>query len=137
MARFKSTDTRAEVALRRALRSQGMTGYRLHFRHLPGRPDIAFTRWRLAVFVDGEFWHGHPDVFRFGTKGAYWDQKIRRNQARDETASAKLARASWTVLRLWDRDVRRDPTVAANRVADALRAAGHPGAVTMPTERAY
>jgi DNA mismatch endonuclease (patch repair protein) len=131
MARFTSMDTGSELALRRALRLQGTLGYRLHLRELPGRPDVAFTRWKVAVFVDGEFWHGHPSAFVFGAKGPYWDQKILRNQARDESTNKKLVDLGWIVVRIWDRDVHRDPDAAASRVGAALTAAGRP--MTRPT----
>ena len=66
MARIRSRDTKPELALRRALYAAGVRGWRCHNRQLPGKPDIAFTRWRVAVFVDGRFWHGLPDYFTFG-----------------------------------------------------------------------
>jgi len=126
MARFRSTNTRSEVALRKALVAAGIGGYRVNVRSLPGRPDLAFTRWKVAVFVDGEFWHGHPSVFRFGTKGPYWDGKIARNQARDTASSRALTDAGWFVIRLWSRDVERDPNAAAAAVNRALVTAGRP-----------
>ena len=129
MARFQSTDTRAELALRNALRRSRLTGYRIHLRTLPGRPDVAYTRWRLAIFVDGLFWHGHPDAFVFGTKGDYWDAKIRRNQDRDRTVTEQLSEAAWDVLRLWDRDVLRDPTAAVIAIAELLARKGHRSAI--------
>ncbi len=61
MAAIRSKDTKPELAMRAALRRAGATGYRLHRRDIPGRPDAAFIRWKVAVFVDGAFWHGHPD----------------------------------------------------------------------------
>jgi DNA mismatch endonuclease (patch repair protein) len=124
MARFTSSDTAPELVLRRALRSAGLTGYRLHSRELPGKPDLAYTRWKVAVFVDGAFWHGHPSVFQFGTKGEYWDSKIRRNQERDRVVTAQLQSEGWCVLRLWDLDVVRDPEAAADSIAEALAARG-------------
>src|SRR5687767_11864226 len=83
MSGVRRTGTRPELALRRALRAEGLRGYRVDARGLPGRPDIAFTRIRLAVFVDGAFWHGHPSKFQLGIAGRYWDEKIRGNQLRD------------------------------------------------------
>ncbi len=120
MARFRSRDTKPELVLRRALQSRGLRGYRVHPKGLPGRPDLAYTRWKLAVFVDGSFWHGHPSAFKFGTKGAYWDSKIRRNQERDKLVTGQLIEAGWSVLRLWDTEILRDPAGAADRVARAL-----------------
>ena len=108
MSRIRSRDTKPELALRRALHASGERGWRCHNRQLPGRPDVAFTRWRVAVFVDGCFWHGHPDYFTPGKSGAYWDAKIERTKQRDRLADAALAEAGWTVLRFWDFEVEKD-----------------------------
>ena len=124
MAAIRSRDTRAELTLRRHLRDRGLTGYRCNHRALPGKPDIAFTRWRLAIFVDGAFWHGHPDHFTFGRLGDYWDDKVRRTQARDRIQESALRDAGWAVLRFWDFDVRADPERCADVVASALRERG-------------
>jgi DNA mismatch endonuclease (patch repair protein) len=126
MARFKSKDTAPERAFRSALRTSGLTGYRLHVQGLPGRPDIVYTRWKVAVFVDGGFWHGHPALFQFGTKGAYWDDKIRRNQERDRRVSAQLTAEGWHVLRFWDLDLLKDPRPALTTVARVLHERGRP-----------
>jgi DNA mismatch endonuclease, patch repair protein len=105
MAAIRSQNTRPELILRRALREAGLLGYRCHHRGLPGRPDIAFTKHRLAIFVDGSFWHGHPDHFRPGTLGEYWDSKIARTQERDREQVRALEDAGYTVLRFWDFEV--------------------------------
>jgi DNA mismatch endonuclease, patch repair protein len=120
MAAIRSRDTRPEIALRRALRARGLLGYRCHERRLPGKPDIAFTRWRLAVFIDGAFWHGHPDHFCFGTLGDYWDEKIRRTQERDRQQEADLRDAGFEILRFWDFDVKADPNACAKQVEERL-----------------
>jgi DNA mismatch endonuclease (patch repair protein) len=90
MAAIRSTNTGPERALRAALRERGATGYRIHLRSLPGRPDVAFTRWKVAVFVDGAFWHGHPDHFNPATATEYWRDKIKRTQERDRQADEAL-----------------------------------------------
>lgn len=118
MARVRTRNTAPEVALRRALYAAGIRGWRLH-RALPGRPDLTFGRARLCVFVDGAFWHGHPDYYR-GQSGAFWDAKIARNRERDERVNRELVALGWRVLRLWDFEVERDPTDCARRVAEAL-----------------
>lgn len=120
MASIRKTDTKPELALRAALRSGGITGYRCHVRTLPGLPDVAFTKWRLAVFVDGVWWHGHPDWLPRGRRGPYWDAKIAGNVERDKRVDAELAAMGWQALRIWDIDVIRNPDSAAARVADAL-----------------
>jgi DNA mismatch endonuclease (patch repair protein) len=88
---------------------------------------MAFTRWRVAVFVDGVFWHGHPDHFKPETASPYWRDKIARNQERDLLADDALAAQGWTVVRLWDLEVKAQPNAAAGLVVAALRDAGWPG----------
>lgn len=122
MARVRSRDTGPEVALRQAMYALGLRGWRCHRRALPGTPDIAFGRARLAVFVDGAFWHGHPSRYKEGQSGAYWDEKIQRNRERDRRVDRELKRIGWTVLRLWDFEVLRDPVGTAVRVQHELRA---------------
>jgi DNA mismatch endonuclease (patch repair protein) len=122
MARIRSTETKPELALRKALYAHGFRGWRCHPRRIAGKPDLAFTRHKLAVFVDGCFWHGHPDFFTPGKSGAYWDAKIARTQERDRQADAALSAAGWTVLRFWDFEVGQDPNACVRRVQLALNA---------------
>lgn len=123
MARIRSKDTKPELALRRALHAVGERGWRCHAKTVPGKPDLAFTRWRVAVFVDGRFWHGHPDYFTPGKSGAYWDAKIARTQERDRQADAALTGAGWRVLRFWDFEIEGDLDACVARVCEALSAA--------------
>lgn len=118
MARVRTRDTAPEVALRKALWTAGVRGWRLH-PPVPGRPDLVWRSKKVAVFVDGAFWHGHPDHYR-GQSGAFWDAKIARNRARDEAVNAELAAAGWHVVRLWDFEVKRDPAACVCRVQEAL-----------------
>lgn len=124
MSRVKGKNTGPELALRAALRAAGLTGYRLHRKDLPGRPDIVYGRWRVAVFVDGAFWHGRPDRFDPDRATDFWRDKIARNQARDRAADAALKGAGWTVLRFWDTDVQADAAGCALAVETALAASG-------------
>lgn len=121
MAGIRARDTKPELALRRALRRHGLTGYRIHYRKIVGNPDICFVGRRVAVFVDGAFWHGHPDYFTFGKSGPRWDEKIRRNRARDEHVNSVLAESGWRVLRFWDFEVRAGADGVAASVAEALQ----------------
>jgi DNA mismatch endonuclease, patch repair protein len=120
MAQVKGRDTGPELALRRALFRAGVRGWRCHRKNLPGKPDLAFGRARLAVFVDGGFWHGHPSKYWPGRSGEYWDKKIARNQERDRQADADLIELGWRVLRLWDFEIERDPDAAAAQVVALL-----------------
>jgi DNA mismatch endonuclease, patch repair protein len=121
MSRIRSRDTRPELALRRALWASGVRGWRCHTRTVAGKPDLAFTRWQIAVFVDGCFWHGHPDFFTPGKSGSYWDAKIERTRERDRQANATLQAAGWIVLRFWDFEVEQDIDACVGSVTEALQ----------------
>jgi DNA mismatch endonuclease, patch repair protein len=116
MSRVRSSNTAPEMLLRRTLYALGARGWRCHRKGLPGTPDLAFGPSKVAVFVDGAFWHGHPSRHTPGRSGEYWDAKIARNQARDRQVDYELRRIGWRVLRLWDFDVVSDPVSAAERV---------------------
>ncbi len=124
MARVRTRNTAPEIALRRALYAAGLRGWRLH-RPLPGRPDLAFGRARLCVFVDGAFWHGHPNYYS-GQSGEFWDRKIERNRQRDKRVNEELSKLGWRVLRLWDFEVERDPADCVRRVLEELRIGQEP-----------
>lgn len=126
MARIRSKDTKPELAIRQGLFALGIRGWRCHTRALPGRPDLAFTRWKVAVFVDGAFWHGHPDHFTFGKSGDYWDAKIARTQERDRVANQELGARGWAVLRFWDFEISNDPADCLAQIVSALEEAGRP-----------
>ncbi len=83
-------------------------------------PDIAFTRAKVAVFVDGCYWHGCPEHGRRvgGANASYWGPKIARNRERDEEQTERLERAGWTVVRIWEHE---DPSLAAQRVSEIVR----------------
>jgi DNA mismatch endonuclease, patch repair protein len=123
----RTRNTAAEVALRGAVHALGLR-FRLHRTVAPRcTPDFVLPRWRVAVFVDGCFWHGCPDhspaQFR-GPNAALWEAKLATNRARDERTTAAARDAGWTVLRVWECEVRRDVASAAQRVADVARRAG-------------
>lgn len=125
MAAIRAKNTKPELALRAALREAGATGYRLHRKDIPGRPDIAFIHWNVAVFVDGVFWHGHPDHWNPERASSdYWRSKIARNIERDRAAEKALEAMGWTVIRIWDQDVTSDVTQCARRVTAALTERG-------------
>jgi DNA mismatch endonuclease (patch repair protein) len=119
MSRVRVRDTAPELLLRRALWAAGVRGWRLHSKKLPGKPDLAFFACRLAVFVDGAFWHGHPDYYH-GQSGPFWDAKLAANRERDARVNGELAALGWEVLRLWDFEVEKDPAGCATRLAAAL-----------------
>ncbi|QBE92499.1 very short patch repair endonuclease [Sphingomonas paucimobilis] len=107
MSRIRSAKTKPEMLLRRALWSKGLR-FRVKSR-LPGRPDIIFTRAKLAVFVDGCFWHSCP-VHGTAPKSnqSYWDEKLASNRARDERVTSQIASMGWHCLRIWEHEIKGD-----------------------------
>jgi DNA mismatch endonuclease (patch repair protein) len=106
MAAIRRTDTKPEVTLRSALHRLGLRfrkDYRLLVEGVYVRPDIVFTRQRVAVFVDGCFWHACPEHGRRPSKNqAYWGPKLQRTVDRDARATTALTAAGWTVVRVWE-----------------------------------
>ncbi len=129
MRQVRSRHTSPEIALRKELWALGFR-YRLHCRKLPGNPDIVFPRHRVAVFIDGDFWHGNQwrlrgfrsleEQFRGVSNASYWIPKIRRNMERDAESNRRLRRAGWTVVRLWESQLKARPAIAVQRVVRAL-----------------
>lgn len=126
MARVRSTNTDAEMILRRALWRDGLR-FRVTCRSLPGSPDVAFTRWRLAIFVDGCFWHGCPIHYTSPkANSSFWQKKKARNCARDARVDSELTALGWTVLRVWEHEVYDSSTLASvvKRIRKTLAVAG-------------
>ncbi|NKZ38361.1 DNA mismatch endonuclease Vsr [Oleiagrimonas citrea] len=120
MRAVRSKDTSPELIVRRTLRSLGFTGYRLHHKRLTGKPDVAFLGRRKAIFVHGCFWHGHdcPRGARIPKSNRdYWLPKIKRNRERDKEHVAALVEQGWSVLTVWECDLRN-----TEELADKLRA---------------
>jgi DNA mismatch endonuclease, patch repair protein len=122
MTSQRQRDTKGELELRSLLHRRGLR-FRVHAL-LPGlrrRSDIVFTRARVAVFVDGCFWHGCPEHGSWPKQNAdWWREKIEANQRRDRDTDARLKAAGWTVIRVWEHD---DPTRAADRIVEIVRRA--------------
>jgi DNA mismatch endonuclease, patch repair protein len=123
MAAVKSRNTGPEIELRKALYARGVRGWRCNYKRAAGRPDIAWPARRVAVFVDGAFWHGHPTRHKPGRSGEYWDRKIEQNVERDRRVDRELRESGWSVLRLWDFDLRNDLDGSVAQVVDTLEQA--------------
>jgi DNA mismatch endonuclease (patch repair protein) len=132
MSRIRGKNTKPELLLRRALWASGMLGWRCNWKGPGGRIDVAFTRWRVAVFVDGSFWHGHPSKWQPGRWQGYWDQKIKRNIARDDRQNAALVEAGWIVVRAWDFEIEHGLPGVIERVQEAVEGCRTPASDRRP-----
>lgn len=114
MSHIRAQNTKPEILLRKALWHCGLR-YRKNYKMLPGSPDIAITRYRIAVFVDGDFWHAkghqghqeHPGE-QIGSNKEYWQKKLKRNVERDKEVNDELTDRGWLVLRFWESDIKKD-----------------------------
>ena len=122
MSANRAKDTVPELALRRALWSSGLRGYRLHRRGIPGRPDISFGGRRVAIFVNGCFWHRCPhcklEMPRSNT--AFWRAKFERNQERDARKTRELEALGWKVITVWECEIKKDVEHVARAIARVM-----------------
>ena len=111
MQHIRLKDTKAEIMLRKALWHKGLR-YRKNVKNLPGTPDIVFTKKRIAIFVDGDFWHARGHQERPGEQVAtnkdFWRKKLTENVERDKFVNDALLEQGWLVLRFWESDVKKD-----------------------------
>lgn len=124
MAAIRSTGNKAtELKLISILRANGIAGWRRNVK-LPGKPDFVFRRERVAIFVDGCFWHGCKRHCRLPEANRrYWQDKIARNAARDKKVNFRLKKSGWRVLRIWEHSLKA-PAVVGQRIKSRLIADG-------------
>lgn len=117
MSRIRGRDTKAEILLRKFLCRENLKGYRIH-RRLPGRPDISYGRYRLAIFIDGCFWHGCPicKIPLPNSNKLYWHPKLRKNRIRDGITNRSLRRMGWQVVRFWEHEVKEKPSKCIEQI---------------------
>jgi len=118
MKKIRSGNTTPEVIFRKALWSLGLR-YRLRAKGLPGKPDIVFKRKKIAIFIDGDFWHGynwHERKKKMKSNLEYWIPKIERNIQRDKEVNDLLRSNGWIVLRFWEHEVKKNITSCIGRV---------------------
>lgn len=122
MGKIRSTgNAKTELRLIQVMMQNRVTGWRRH-QLLPGKPDFTFRPEKLAVFVDGCFWHGCPRCYRAPTSNeTYWTGKVAGNRARDKRVSAELRREGWCVLRIWEHQLREPERVVARLLAALSR----------------
>ena len=123
MGRIRGSNTKPELALRQALTALGVR-YRVHNRRIPGTPDISHTGNRVAVFVDGCFWHGCPKHYkRPASRQEFWDTKLAYNHDLRRRVKDRLDAQGFDIIQVWECDIRSDPAQAALRLAPRLRQA--------------
>lgn len=119
MSSVRNKDTDIECTVRSELHRRGYR-FRKHVRALPGTPDIVFSKRQVAVFIDGDFWHGYRFPRWKNTVSRFWQQKIEKNRQRDRKNFAKLRRNGWCVIRLWKHEVKNNLEECLKRVEAAL-----------------
>ena len=124
MQHIRSNDTKIEVLLRKALWNRGYR-YRKNYRDLPGKPDIALTKYKIAIFCDGEFFHGKDwEVLRprleKSNNSEYWISKISKNRKRDDEVNKKLLFMGRTVIRFWGNDIKNNTDECIKVIDEAV-----------------
>lgn len=118
MSRIKGKDSKPEMILRKAMWARNIR-YRLHDKSLPGKPDIVIKKYKLAIFVDGEFWHGYNWEERqkqIKTNRSFWIPKIERNMQKDRQTNRALTDMGYTVFRFWSREILKELPKVMNQI---------------------
>ncbi|MFW9887517.1 MAG: very short patch repair endonuclease [Candidatus Thorarchaeota archaeon] len=118
----KAKDTRPELLLRRALRNQGLSGYRVHWEKVPGNPDIAYPGRKIAIFVNGCFWHRCPrcNIPIPSSNTEYWKPKLEGNVQRDKRSYSLLNEMGWTVIVIWECEIKGNVEVVVGRIRQLM-----------------
>ena len=124
MKRIKSKDTKIELLLRKALWQSGYR-YRKNATYLPGKPDIALTKYKIAIFCDSEFFHGKDweqlkIQLKKGNNAEFWLKKIGKNIERDEQVNKELKALGWKVLRFWGKEIVKDTDTCIQTIEEAI-----------------
>jgi DNA mismatch endonuclease (patch repair protein) len=121
MSHIRAKNTGPEVKLRKLLWAEGVRGYRIHC-EIPGKPDIVFTKKKLAIFVDGCFWHKCPVCFQEPeTRKEFWMKKIQSNVDRAARVNEQLQADGWTVIRIWEHEIRKAPDTVVEKILKILK----------------
>jgi len=120
MSRIGGKDTGIEKSVRSALHRRGFR-FLKHLKELPGKPDIVFTKAKVAIFIDGDFWHGYRFPLWQHNVSDFWKNKISKTRERDARNHRRLRRMGWMVIRLWQHEIERDFEGCVQRIADAVQ----------------
>lgn len=119
MSRVKQKDTDLELVVRSMLHRKGYR-FRKHVNTLPGKPDIVFPRFKVVVFVDGDFWHGYRFPQWEHKLSPFWREKISRNRERDRKNIRRLRRMGWSVVRVWKHEINADLELCLNKITSLI-----------------
>ena len=122
MSKIRGKNTKPEMLFRKALFKKGVR-YRVDSKQLPGKPDVSIKKYQLAIFIDGEFWHGYNWQERKNTiksNQAFWIPKIERNLQRDREVNRHLKDMDYTVFRFWDKELKNDLNKCVNDVLEYI-----------------
>lgn len=120
MSSVRNKDTELEVLVRSRLHRRGLR-FRKHVKALPGTPDVVFPRAKVAVFIDGDFWHGYRFRVWRGTVAEFWQQKIEKNRRRDAKNFRELRRLGWAVVRIWGHELKQDVDACVDRIISIVQ----------------
>lgn len=121
MSRIKNKGTSLELRFRKMLCDKGFRGYRLNY-NLPGKPDMVFTRFKLAIFLDGCFWHKCPKCFKYPSSNKkFWKEKILKNEKRDKIVNKELSKEGYKILRFWQHEIKENPEKCISGVRKLLK----------------
>ena len=119
----KGKDTKPELTLRKALRESGFPGYRINWKKVPGRPDISYPGRKVAIFVNGCFWHRCPHCNLPLPKSHtdFWKRKFDRNVERDRRKTEELESLGWTVVTVWECEIKKDLPTVVSRLIEVIK----------------
>ena len=120
MSRIMGKDTGLEIRVRSELHKRGLR-FRKHLKELPGKPDVVFTKAKVAVFIDGDFWHGYRFLTWEHKVSEFWKTKISKTRERDMKNDHRLCEMGWTVVRLWQHDLERDYEASIQSIVRAVK----------------
>lgn len=120
MKNIRSKGTKPERIISKKLKQKGIY-FTQHAKKVYGKPDITFLRKKVAVFIDSDFWHRHPENFQMPkTNRDYWENKIQRNVERDKEVNEVLTREGWDIIRIWESEIKENSDECVERILQAI-----------------
>ena len=121
MQNIRSVGTSPEIAVMRELRRLNIY-FAKNALSITGKPDIVFRRKKTVVFIDSDFWHGHPSRYiKPKSNVSYWQEKVKRNRQRDKEVTSVLKKEGWKVLRLWESDIKRNTSKCIKKIVRSIK----------------